>query len=181
MPEKWKLQKSTTLNDYRIFSTKKKTTVSPKDGTIHDFYVVDPPDWVNIIAVTPAGKIVMIKQFRHGTDEITFEIPGGMIDSGETPAECARRELLEETGFTSTQWKQIGCVRPNPAFISNSCFTFLASGCERTSETSFDTTEDIETLLVSPPEIKQHIREGVIDHCIVIAAFGFYFHWEKSY
>ena len=175
MPEKWKLKKSTPLNDYRIFSTKKKSTVSPKDGTVHDFYVVDAPDWVNIIAVTPAGEIVLIKQFRHGTGEITLEIPGGMVDPGESPAECARRELLEETGFTSTQWEQIGCVRPNPAFMSNSCYTFLASGCERTSEPSFDTTEDIETLLVAPQEIKQYIREGTIDHCIVIAAFGFYF------
>jgi len=175
MPEKWKLQKSTPLNDYRIFSTKKKSSVSPKDGTVHDFYVMDAPDWVNIIAVAPAGEILLIKQFRHGTGEITLEIPGGMIDPGESPAECARRELLEETGFTSSRWEQIGCVRPNPAFMSNSCYTFLASDCERTSEPSFDTTEDIETLLVAPQEIKRYIREGTIDHCIVIAAFGFYF------
>ncbi len=175
MPEKWKLQKSTSLNDYRIFSTRRKSSVSPKDGTTYDFYVMDAPDWVNIIPVTPAGEIVLIKQFRHGTEEITLEIPGGMIDPGEIPAECARRELLEETGFTSTRWEQIGRVRPNPAFMSNSCYTFLASDCERTSEPSFDTTEDIETLLVAPQEIKRHIREGTIDHCIVIAAFGFYF------
>lgn len=175
MPEKWKLQKSTPLNNYKIFSTKRKSAVSPKDSTTYDFYVMDAPDWVNIIPVTPAGEIVLIKQFRHGTEEITLEIPGGMIDPGESPAGCARRELLEETGFTSTRWEQIGCVRPNPAFMSNSCYTFLASDCERTSEPSFDTTEDIETLLVAPGEIKRYVREGTIDHCIVIAAFGFYF------
>ncbi len=175
MPKEWKLQKSTPLNDYRIFSTKKKSAVSPKDGAVHDFYVVDAPDWVNIIPVTPSGEIVLIRQFRHGTGEVTLEIPGGMVDLGESPVECARRELLEETGFASTRWEQIGCVRPNPAFMSNSCFTFLASGCERTSEPSFDATEDIETLLVAPREIKRYIREGAIDHCIVIAAFGFYF------
>ncbi len=175
MPEKWKLQKSTPLNDYRIFSTKRKSAISPKDGTVRDFYVMDAPDWVNIIPVTPSGEILLIRQFRHGTAEITLEIPGGMIDTGESPVQCARRELLEETGFASTKWEQIGCVRPNPAFMSNSCYTFLASGCERTSEPSFDTTEDIETLLVAPQEIKRYIREGIIDHCIVIAAFGFYF------
>ena len=175
MPKKWKLRKSTELNDYRIFSTRKESAVSPEDGTVHDFYVVDAPDWVNIIPVTPSGEIVLIRQFRHGTGEVTLEIPGGMIDPGESPVQCARRELLEETGFTSARWKRIGCVRPNPAFMSNSCYTFLASGCERTSEPSFDATEDIETLLVSPAEIKRHIREGAIDHCIVIAAFGFYF------
>jgi len=175
MPKKWKLQKSTELHDYKIFSTRKKSSISPRDGVLHDFYVVDAPDWVNIIAVTPSSEIVLIRQFRHGTGEITLEIPGGMIDHGETPLECARRELLEETGFTSSLWKQIGCVRPNPAFMSNSCFTFLASECEQVSEPSFDSTEDIDTLLVSTREIKRYIGEGIIDHCIVIAAFGFYF------
>ena len=162
MPKKWKLQKSIELNDYEIFSTRKKSSVSPRDGAVHDFYVIDAPDWVNIIAVTPAGEIALIKQFRHGTGEITLEIPGGIVDPGEGPVQCARRELLEETGFTSSRWKQIGCVRPNPAFMSNFCYTFLASHCERTSETSFDATEDIETLLAAPREVKRYIREGTI-------------------
>lgn len=175
MPEKWKLQKSTPLNDYRIFSTRKKSSVSPKDGAVHDFYVVDAPDWVNVIAVTTSDEIVLIRQFRHGTGKVELEIPGGMVEPAENPVESARRELLEETGFTSSRWEQIGCVRPNPAFMSNSCFTFLASGCEPSSEPSFDATEDIETLLVAPREVKRYIREGTMDHCIVIAAFGFYF------
>ena len=178
MPEKWKLQKSSSLNDYRIFSTKKKSSVSPKDGAVYDFYVIDAPDWVNVIAVTTVGEIVLIRQFRHGTGEVALEIPGGMVEPGESPVECARRELLEETGFASSRWEQIGCVRPNPAFMSNSCYTFVASGCEFSSEPSFDTTEDIETLLVAPREVKRYIREGTIDHCIVIAAFGFYFFGE---
>ena len=172
--KEWKLKKDTKLNDYKVFSTRKKETVSPKDGAIHDFYVIDAPNWVQIIAVTEENNIVLVKQFRHGTGEFSLEIPGGMIDPGESPLECARRELLEETGFTSSEWKRVGKIRPNPAIMSNSCSVFLAVNCEKTSEPCPDGTEEIETLLVSPEEIKLHIKEGVINHSIVIAAFGLY-------
>ncbi len=175
MIEKWKIKKNTPLNDYKIFSTRRHSAISPFDGKSHDFYVIDSPDWVNIIAVTAKEEIVLIKQFRHGTKEITLEIPGGIIEPEESPLKCAKRELLEETGFTSSQWKRIGGMRPNPAIMSNHCTTFIARDCEKTSETSFDGTEKIETLLMSPQEVRRHLREGTINHCIVVAAFGLYF------
>ncbi len=175
MIKKWKIKENTPLNNYKIFSTKRQSAISPIDGQSHDFYVIDSPDWVNVIAVTPEEKIVLIKQFRHGTEEITLEIPSGIIESRESPLECAKRELLEETGFTSSQWERIGEVRPNPAIMSNYCTTFLALDCEKTAETSFDGTEDIETLLVSHQEVRERLREGIINHCVVVAAFGFYF------
>ena len=130
---------------------------------------------MNIIPVTSDRSVVMIRQYRHGQGQVTLEIPGGLVDPGDTPQEAASRELLEETGYGSEDWAKIGEVNPNPALFGNRCYTYLAQNVKRTRPPSFDQTEDIEEVLLPLQDIPGMIRKGEIDHAIVIAAFSFYF------
>ncbi len=175
MIKHWKLEKTTRLSKNRVFAVRKDESLSPGDGKKHNFFVIDAPDWINVIAITEDNEFLLIKQYRHGIQDITIEIPGGMVDPGERPIESARRELLEETGFESDKWKQIGMVHPNPAIMSNVCYTFLALDCGKVSEPNFDGTEDIETFTSSIVDVKNYILDGSITHSLVIAAFNYYF------
>lgn len=175
MIKKWKLEKSTIQSKNRVFSVRIDESISPEDGNKHDFYVIQAPDWVNMVAITDDNKFLLIRQYRHGVRQTTVEIPGGMVDPGEKPFESAKRELLEETGYKASEWKKIGEVHPNPAIMSNTCHTFLALDCKKVSKPDFDGTEYIETSSASIEEVRNLIIDGVITHSLVIAAFNFYF------
>ncbi len=117
----------------------------------------------------------MIRQYRHGSREVTLEIPGGLVDPGETPKKAAARELLEETGYYAEQWSKIGVVNPNPALFNNRCHTFLAQDIRKIADPMPDQTEDIEVVLIPLVDIPKLILEGNIDHAMVITAFTHYF------
>jgi len=173
----WKLKSTKPLHDYRIFRTRSDTRVSPRTGKEHEFYVLESPDWVNIVAVTDNDEIVLINQFRHGVSASVLEIPGGMIDDGEEPKLSAQRELLEETGYTSSEFIEIGNVHPNPALFDNICYTFLAKSAKKIREPEFEGTEDIETILYPASDIKKLIKSGEITHSLVLNALFFYMNY----
>ncbi|MCP4422359.1 MAG: NUDIX hydrolase, partial [Chloroflexi bacterium] len=140
----WEKLNSEELADYIIFKLRRDTRRSPRTGVDHSFFVLQSPDWINVIPVTPEGKVVLIHQFRHGTAEVTLEIPGGMVDANENnPVEAAQRELLEETGYAADELIHIGTVDPNPAFLDNKCYTYLALGARWQQAPQFDGSEDI--------------------------------------
>jgi 8-oxo-dGTP pyrophosphatase MutT (NUDIX family) len=141
----------------------------------HDFHIIESGEWVNIIPVTPDHRVVMVRQYRHGSRAVTLEIPGGLVDSGDTPEEAAARELLEETGYRAEQWTKIGVANPNPAIFNNHCHTFLAQDIQKISDLIPDQTEDIEIVLIPLADIPELIQTGKIDHAIVISAFTWYF------
>ena len=132
--------------------------------------VLDCPDWVNIVARTPEGRFVVIRQFRFGTGTNTLEIPGGMIDPGEDPLSAAKRELREETGYESEAWTPLGYVEPNPAFQTNRCHHFLATGAVRSASQELDAGEDIVVDTLSPDELRGAIDDGSMRHALVITA-----------
>src|SRR5690606_19038545 len=118
----WKEISSKKLGDFRVFSVRSQTKISPRTGEQHDFFVIDSVNWVNVIAVTPENELVLVEQFRHGTNRVELEIPGGMMDSTDGSAlETAVRELREETGFEGDRAQVIGKISPNPAIMSNTC------------------------------------------------------------
>jgi len=117
----------------------------------------------------------MVKQYRHGSKEITLEIPGGLVDPGDTPKKAAYRELLEETGYQAKDWLKIGVVNPNPAIFNNRCYTFMARNVQKVRDPMPDQAEDIEVVLIPLSDIPELIRKRKIDHAMVITAFYYYF------
>lgn len=172
--ETWKRVSSEVIADARIFKVRKDFCERDSDGQEATFFVCENPDWVNIVAVTETGNVILIEQFRHGTEEIILEIPGGMVDEGESHSITAARELLEETGFAPREMIPLGRSRPNPAIQNNWIYHYLALDCEKKNETKFDEHESIVVKLVPISEIPKLIAGGKITHSLVIAAFALF-------
>ncbi len=134
--------------------------------------VLETPNWVNVVAFTEERQLVFVQQYRFGADRVTTEIPGGVIDPGEDPLTAAKRELREETGFTSDKWRSLGAVEPNPAFLTNLCYHYLAEDAERTHELELDDGEDIGVLLLSEKEVHDGLLALEIRHSLVISALS---------
>lgn len=173
--EIWKRRASKEIADCRVFRVREDACERDSDGAAHNFFVVEAPDWVNVIALTTEKRIVLIEQYRQGTEEITLEIPGGMIDAGEEPVAAARRELAEETGYEAGEFVLLGKSRPNPAIQTNWMYHYLALDCEKTLETAFDEHESLLTKTASPAEVENLIAAGAITHSLAVTGF-YYLH-----
>ncbi len=171
MIERWEKLGSAPQGSYRVFDVREDRTRSPQTGREHSFFVIEASDWVNIIPVTPEGEVVFVRQYRHGTEEVTLEVPGGIVEGGEPPAEAGRREMREETGYDAEEIVALGVVAPNPAVQNNRCHTFLALGARRVQAQALDGAEEIEVVRVTPAEVPALIREGQITHALVVVAF----------
>ncbi len=169
-PPPWSLVDSTPLVDCAVFQVSRDRARSPRTGREYDFYRLEASDWVNVVPVTPAGDIVLVRQYRHGARRSTIEIPGGIVDPGETPAEAAARECLEETGYGGGTIRSLGVVNPNPALFGNRCHTFLAEGVVPVGEVRNDGAEETTVEVASPAELEGYVAGGEVDHALVIAA-----------
>ncbi len=152
---------------YRVFSERFR---SPRTGAEGTYSVIDSPDWVNVVALDTEGNMILIRQFRFGTGEITLEVPGGMVDPGEEPARSAERELREETGYRCQSMRSLGFIEPNPAILNNRTHMFLAEGCERVAELALDEGEDIEVVPMPVNDVFGLLHTGAITHALVAVA-----------
>jgi ADP-ribose pyrophosphatase len=157
--------------DMRIFDVTRRILRNPRNGRDRAIAHIESSDWVNVVAVTTDAEIVLVRQWRHGTEHVTLEIPGGMVDPGEAPADAAVRELREETGFSGGTVSELGVVEPNPAFLSNRCHTFLVENCSRTDAQALDDGEDIEVTTRPVESIRALVADGSIDHALVVCGF----------
>jgi 8-oxo-dGTP pyrophosphatase MutT (NUDIX family) len=168
---KWRLGARFPGHDYRVFRTSFVEGTHPRVGTKR-FSVIEATDWVNVIALTRDDRVVLLHQYRVGIERVCLEIPGGMVDPGEDAATAAARELVEETGYTSQRWEHIGTTAPNPAIQNNWLHTYLARDAERTHEQRLEGSEVVRVETQPLREVTDLLRRGVIDHALVVAAFG---------
>jgi 8-oxo-dGTP pyrophosphatase MutT (NUDIX family) len=160
---------------YHVFSVRTDTAYCPRTGREHDFHVLESPDWINVISLTPDDRVVLVRQYRHGNRGVCLEIPGGLAESGDTAEQAARRELLEETGYEASELFFLGSACPQPAILNNRSITYLARDVRKVQTPELDDTEDIEVVLVPVSEIPDLIRKGEITNAMVILAFYWYF------
>lgn len=171
MVEKWRKVRRDLLGDYEVFRVFRDVREAPHTSEEHVFHLVESPDWVNILPITSDGRFVMVEQFRHGSDSVTLEIPGGLVDPTDgSPLEAARREMVEETGFDSDDVRFLGVVSPNPAIQTNRCFSYVAYDAREVRPQSLDGAEDILVRLVDPVEVPRLVGDGRVNHALVLTA-----------
>ena len=171
-PKPWHVVQSEKLQDCRVFDVYRTTARSPHTGGHHDFFRIEASAWVHVVAPTPEEEFVMVRQYRHGSDDVTLEIPGGIVDPGEAPGDAAARELLEETGYRGAPPVQLGSVNPNPALFGNGCHTFLVRDARPVQEIRNDgDTEHTVVELLPRPRLHDRILAGHIEHALVLAGF----------
>jgi 8-oxo-dGTP pyrophosphatase MutT (NUDIX family) len=139
------------------------------NGNILDATILEFRSWANIVALTTNGEVVLVKQYRHGICDVLLEFPGGVVEDGEDPVEGARRELLEETGYTASRWIQVGQIYPNPAFQTNTLYCYLALDAEKVGRQNLDAGEDIEVCLVQLDELVGLAKGGEFPHALMAA------------
>ena len=172
---RWKTLKSEYIIR-RTWLTARRDAVQLPNGEINDeFYVLEYPDWVNVIAITPNGDFVFVRQYRYALDLDSIELCAGVIEPGETPEQGARRELLEETGFGGGEWQEIMTIGQNPSTCNNWTHCCLATGVKRLQEQHLDRTEDIEVLLLSRDEVLQLLHSGQLKQALMLAPLWQYF------
>ncbi|MBI2893070.1 MAG: NUDIX hydrolase [Deltaproteobacteria bacterium] len=167
----WRRISSRVVGDYSVFRLVEHLTEAAHDHARRTTYTIEACDWVNVVPLTAEGNVVMVRQYRHGLDGITLEIPGGMCDPGEAPEVAAARELREETGF-SGEIVPLGWVLPNPAIQTNRCHVYLARDARRICDPEPDAAEDLEVVVEPLARVHELIEDGTIRHALVIAAFA---------
>ncbi len=170
----WDVLKEETILSCHIFSVLKSLRVNPLSKAEFEFLLIRGLDWVNVLGFTENDEIVMVRQYRHGAEQFTEELPGGCIEKGEDPKTAALRELSEETGYTSDNIEPIGVVYSNPAMYGMKNYFFLAKNCRKVSGQDLDDGEDVDVLTKPYYELLQNVKEGNFTHGLCTAAIGLY-------
>ena len=172
--ELWQVTPPETILSTPVMNVLTSQVVCKRSEKMMSFYRLDFSSWVNIVAVTPDNQIVCIQQYRFGSGQIEFEIPGGAVEPGEDPLAAGVRELLEETGYSGENARIIGKVCPNPAIQDNFCYTVLVENARQTSDQRPDDMEDIEVFTMDQPKLVEQMKDGSIEHGLVLNALMFY-------
>lgn len=178
----WPLQDREYGEDLPLFRVRYDYLRHPESAEVFKRIVLESVPWVNMVALTDDGQSVMIRQFRFGVGYTTLEIPGGMVDPGETPLVAARRELAEETGYTGGTWHYLGAVEPNPAFHDHLCHHYLARGVHRSQEQDLSDGEAIRVELMSEAQVARAVQSGELKHALALSALSRVFElWPRPY
>ncbi|MDI1320427.1 MAG: NUDIX hydrolase [bacterium] len=169
-PQRWKKLGTRRVAHTRIFDVQSVDFQHPQRPRPQDFFVINAPDWVNVIALTPERHLVLVRQFRYGTNDFSVEIPGGVMDAGEDAITAGRRELREETGYAGPRARLLGTVHPNPAMQSNRCHLVLLEDAQRSAKPDWDPDEEFEIMTRPVDEVYAMAYRGEITHAMVLDA-----------
>lgn len=172
MSKSWKVLETTEIFTTALMKLRSEKCELPDGRIMSRYYVVDFPDWVHVVAITSANEMILLKQYRQAAREVFWEVPGGTLDPGHEsdPLEAAKRELQEETGYTSSHWKLLGSHSPNPAIQTNKIHTYLALNCSKTHELALDPFEDLEVELKSVKESFKMLKRGEFTHSLMMSS-----------
>ena len=178
--KKWDIVKSDYLFR-RPWLTARRDTVRLPDGRVNpEFYILEYPDWVNVIAITGDGEFVMIEQYRHGLSDVFIELVAGVVEKGEPPIEAAKRELLEESGYGKGEWELLSVISQNPSTTTNLTHCYLARNVEKISEQRLDANEDISVRLLSEKEVMALLMNDEIKQALMAAPLWKYFYLKDQ-
>ncbi len=179
--DKWKILESEYLIN-RPWLTVRRDKVELPTGVIHnEYYVLEYPSWVNVIAITKDGEFVMVEQYRHGLQEVFTELVAGVVENGEEPLHAAKRELMEETGFGGGDWELNTIICANPGSQNNLTYSYIARGVKRCGEQHLDETEDVSVRLLSEAEVYELLENDCVKQALMAAPLWKYFAKKKHY
>jgi len=162
----WEIKSKKEILKLKIFKIQELNCYLPSKKMDHNFYKIKLHDWVNIFALTSDNKIILVNQHRLGNNMVTTEVPAGAINKNEDPLESAKRELTEETGYTTENIFLLKKISVNPAIQDNYCYFFLALDCKKTSETNFDPSEELEVVLENIKKINDITQSDFMDNSL---------------
>jgi ADP-ribose pyrophosphatase len=168
--KRWSRRATERAASFRVFAVDKHAMDDGEGKPRGDFFTFQCTDWCNVIAVTETNEVVFVWQYRFGTDALSLEIPGGVIDPGESPVDAARRELLEESGYAADHFEPLLVIEPNPALQGNVCHTFVARGARKVAEPTPDANEELELTLVSVDDLPALLDLRHVTHALVHSA-----------
>ncbi len=168
--ESWQVLDSEYLLQKRWLNVRRDRVKTGGDVTIDEFYVLEVPSWSCVVCVSAKGELILTRQYRHGAGRVTLELPAGVIEPDETPQAAARRELFEETGYTSDNWVELATLTPEPARHTHLAHCFVALGAEPTHEQSLDDGEDVVVEVVPRARARELVETGEIVHAVHVAA-----------
>ncbi|HTL68489.1 MAG TPA: NUDIX hydrolase [Lacunisphaera sp.] len=169
-PQRWHRLRAEPHATTRIFEVTRTFYRHPHRAQEQDFFVINAPDWVNVVALTPRHEIVLVRQFRYGINEFSLEIPGGIMEPGEDAVAAGARELREETGYVGPAARLLGSVHPNPAMQSNRCHLVLVTDARPDAGLAWDPDEEFEIMTRPVDEVYALARRGEITHAMVLDA-----------
>ena len=172
---RWKTLKSEYIFR-RPWLTARRDVVQLPNGEINDeFYVLEYPDWINVIAITDDDYFVFVRQYRYALDLDSVELCAGVIEDGENPEDGARRELLEETGYGGGDWKEFMTIGQNPSTCNNLTHCFIATGVKKIQDQQLDRTEDIDVVLLTREQVLEMLNSDTLKQALMLAPLWRYF------
>lgn len=167
----WKCLSSTTLVKDRWMNLTADRCQIPSGPILDPYYVIHDSDWVHVLALDADARVLVVRQYRYPGEITCTELPGGVIDAGEAPLEAAKRELLEETGHTASDWVYVGACHANPARQTNRVHLFLARDLQHAGSQNLDDTEEIEFAFLSQAALETEIDAGSFSQSLHIASY----------